>query len=61
MKGTSLMDITMEEEYIYGLMGINMKENLKIIELKEKEFGFHQMEINIWEVLKMGNMMDMVY
>ena len=29
--------------------------------LKEKEFGFGLMGINTWEVLKMENMMDMVY
>jgi hypothetical protein len=59
--GISSEDITMAEEYIYGLMETSMKENLKIIELKEREYGFHQMGTNIWEVLKTGNTKDMEF
>jgi len=42
-------------------MKINMKENLKIINLLDMEYFYIQMEINIKENLKMVNLMDMEY
>ena len=49
----------MAKENLFGKMGQDMQENLKIIKQKEKENGNIQMVIHMKEILKMGNSMDM--
>ena len=50
-----------EKEFMNGLMDLDMKAIFKIIELKEKEFGFGLMVINIMDNLLMGNIMDLEF
>ena len=44
----------MDQEYIFGKMGKNMKENLKKIKGKEKELNIIIMEIDMKEIIKIA-------
>ena len=61
MKEILRMGYIKENEYMNGLMVLDMKAIFKIIELKEKEFGYGLMVINIMDNLLMGNIMDLEF
>jgi hypothetical protein len=48
----------MEKEFLLGLMGENMNENIKMIKKKDMECSIGMMVSNIKENGKMGNNME---